>query len=64
MKEFIVKIHDNGQLETIQELIRCKDCRYGDPYSEYGLPCGVICRLSSKERRPDNWYCAEGKKRG
>ena len=57
-------MHDNGQLEPIQELTRCKDCWFGDPYNEYGQLNGVTCELSSKERHSDDWYCAGGIKRG
>ena len=28
MRELIVKMHDNGQLEPVMLIVRCKDCIY------------------------------------
>ena len=39
MSEWIVKQNQDGQLEVVGELIRCKDCKYWNGKYHY---CGVI----------------------
>ena len=36
-----------------QELVRCKDCKY--LANMYKCPC-----FYSKEKQPDDWFCADG----
>ena len=63
MKEYIIKIGDEpdimgnyGLKEKPKELVRCKDCKnIGDMYK-----CPVFY---SKEKQPDDWFCADGERK-
>lgn len=54
MKEVIVDAEDLVCLnkEKLQELIRCKDCKYNPKQMLVGCP------LAGSPLRNDNWYCA------
>ena len=57
MKEYIVKV-DCAYTNGVQELIRCKDCKW---YSEKGFckhPNGGAGNV-----RPADWFCADGIRR-
>ena len=67
MSEFILKASTDEQAEfcrrysNMQELVRCKDCKHGEPND-----CGeVICDLfmADDAYRPMQWFCADGKRR-
>lgn len=57
--------HFDSEDEVVQELVRCKDCKYG---ITYGITDGfVFCSKPYTERgsamhRPD-WFCADGERR-
>ena len=56
MKEWIVK--DTLNNKYVQELIRCKDCKW---FSEKGFckhPDGGAANI-----RPADWFCADGERR-
>ena len=63
MKEYIIVIGDEpdimgnyGLKEKPKELVRCKDCKnIGDMYK-----CPVFY---SKEKQPDDWFCADGERK-
>ena len=67
MKEFITSVSDEGNIRMIenelklQELIRCKDCKYSEP------ACGNInCKkdgLFAVDIHPVNWFCADGERK-
>jgi len=66
MKEAIIKYNEDPKESPLviewQELIRCKDCKFG--FSEYGY---VFCtkpyvEKGSANHKPD-WFCADGKRR-
>ena len=43
-------------LKEYQQIVRCKDCKHiGDMYK-----CPVFY---SKEKQPDDWFCADSKRR-
>ena len=42
----------------LQELVRCKDCKYHEPYTKHGY---VRCEEDWLEK-PENWFCADGKR--
>ena len=58
---WIITVESNSkgteaQITGCRELVRCKDCKHiGDMYK-----CPVFY---SKEKQPDNWFCADGKRR-
>lgn len=54
MKELIVRMEDNGQLTPICEIVRCKNCRFGEEWGQL-----VSCGLMKGSHKP-NWYCADG----
>ena len=64
MIELIIEKHDNGKLVPVKELVRCKDCKHGEPckngLDEDAIECfdTDIC-LEVRCRNP-NWYCANG----
>ena len=41
----------------LKELVRCKNCKY--LANMYKCPC-----FYSKEKQPDDWFCADGKREG
>ena len=47
-------------VETVGELIRCKDCKHRDP-EDHKCDCGhdIIWQMP----RPDDWYCADGERK-
>ena len=58
MIEIIIKKHDNGQLEPVKELIRCKDCEYKE---KDGISEGFhYCDVNGLQVT-DDWFCADGK---
>ena len=57
-KEYIVELKEEEADELMSEhwvskLVRCKDCKRKDTLS---------CPKAPK--RPDDWYCADGERRG
>lgn len=45
------------------ELIRCRDCKYGEPCNEGDVYCTKdIGTIESSVHKPD-WFCADGKRR-
>ena len=67
MREVIMRLtpgeFENAEnAEILQELVRCKDCRY------WGLTNFIIeptgwCGRQEKPRKPD-WFCADGERKG
>ena len=56
MIEIIVKKHDNGQLEPVKELVRCKDCKKSRLYQgEYDC-----MRTGYGEPTVADWFCGDG----
>ena len=57
MKEWIVK--DSLNNKYVQELVRCKDCKYGKQMCQ---PCNdIVCTLNGAPHYPV-WFCADGEK--
>ena len=76
MKELIIKVDDPGErvldgspkMFEIQELVRCKDCRWGD-WSRNGKGEHMILCYNGDTGIEDgylhepDWFCAEGKRK-
>ena len=67
MKEYIIKIGDEpdimgnyGLKEKPKELVRCKDCKYGEPWGTL-IGCGTSKGFGITHN-PD-WFCADGERR-
>lgn len=76
MAEYIIKINDNDEtdsdggkrVEEMHRLVRCKDCRWGEPtkncYGEDRIICGnddtYIDRYITV---PADWFCADGERK-
>ena len=43
---------------VVDELVRCKDCKYCSTYSSIY----AFCIITEKGHEPD-WFCADGKKK-
>ena len=65
MTEYIVR-YENEYLQLLpdkmQELVRCKDCKYGTEKSG-----NIICHNPTHDEyetdiRPFDWFCADGEK--
>lgn len=63
MKEYIM-IREKSQASDIpiyvQDLVRCKDCKHGEPTIINGVWLSVTC--GGVDRRPE-WFCADGEMR-
>ena len=57
MSEYIVKVLKNREVETVGELVRCKDCRYWRSVKGESM-----CTYSFKYAWPsdENGYCSHG----
>ena len=55
-KEFVVAIDFIGDAPGNKEIIRCKDCKHGEPYDDGGVICEAIWH-------DDDWFCADGERR-
>lgn len=55
-----VKADALSLLKEQPEIIRCKDCRYGEPTIINGVWLLVTC--DGVDHRPE-WFCADGKRR-
>jgi len=74
-EEAIYKLHryPSGELEEfeyVQELVRCKECRWGKPYSDKQLECDApglgglkfpddFCSYGSRSEKPNNSKVSE-----
>ena len=65
MKELIIKVDDPGERAwdgspktfEIQELVRCKDCKHGEPGAcGDGVDCDGVWH-------GDDWFCADGERK-
>ena len=74
MSEWIVKQNQDGQLEVVGELIRCKDCKHrpkriGNERNgfDFEFPDGMCpcqCDDGWYNRMPkDNWFCWNGERK-
>lgn len=65
MKEVICRQEMGGGLflhmiyEPIQELVRCKDCKYA-PGNDKGYTCKIRDILGIYMKNPDYFFCADG----
>ena len=48
-----------NKLKEPQELVRCKDCRFGSLWSDENV---IVCDKLSKTR-DKNWFCADGERK-
>ena len=49
-------------VENVRELVRCKDCIYGDDFDcPAPLPTGYLCQKGHGSHTGD-WFCADGGK--
>lgn len=58
MIEYICKIGDG--ILPIQELIRCKDCKYWSANTQF---CAMFSGLCTAHRMPPNGYCSEAERK-
>ena len=60
MIEIIIKKHDSGQLEPVEELVRCKYCeKHGKPE----CPVQILFPNDGISHTDDDWYCADGEQK-
>jgi len=68
-KEYIVEVCNDLVINAFDrfendwspdELIRCKDCKYGTPIMKYGAIPLILCRGTDHDL---NWFCADGKRK-
>ena len=50
------KEHFDSEDEVVQELVRCRDCKWWDVDSD-----GIFCEYGRVPK--DNWFCADGERR-
>lgn len=66
IREYIIKISDEIIEEEIpgtpQELIRCKNCKHGEPCNEDVFCTKDIGTIESSVHKPE-WFCANGESR-
>lgn len=60
-KEWIVRDDENGDEETVGELIRCKDCKHC--YTEGSNVIINCCELNHNKAMPDDWFCADAERK-
>ncbi len=69
MKEYIIKVDEDKKdimgnyplVEKPQELVRCKDCKYGDKngmLTEWSRYCSLWGKIFDYD-----WFCADGKRK-
>lgn len=46
-------------LEEQPDVVRCKDCKYSEPYNDYGEINGIVCYGCWHK---DDWFCADGER--
>ena len=57
---FIYGFVYGGKVKEIHELIRCKDCKHGEPCNDGEIYCEKdIGTIETAVHKPD-WYCADG----
>lgn len=66
MKEYIVQAYaqetiDSFDAHNAPELVRCKDCKQGEPSIVPGSG-NYYCHRDDDVHKP-NWFCADGKRR-
>ena len=45
------------------EVVRCKDCKYGEPNGQYGCKCYHYKLYETHEMSPND-FCSRGERRG
>lgn len=56
-------IDEKGNITPLPEIVRCKDCIYGDDFDcPAPLPTGYLCQKGHGSHTGD-WFCADGGKR-
>lgn len=60
MTEIIVRMEENGRLNPVKELVRCKDCKHGKLYDNNQ---SVACDYEELSKDPD-FFCAYGERKG
>ena len=60
MREFIVSEDFHPEVRGYAELVRCKDCKYWEQYSD--VPQIGNCPVLDRNER-DNWFCANGERK-
>lgn len=65
MSEWIVKQNQDGQLEVVGELIRCKDCEHRKVYEMKGNTLALCNRLKTTmaDAVEDNDYCSRAERK-
>ena len=58
-REYITKIECQFKL-GLPEIVRCKDCKYCEPFEDDAL---IWCNIHEFGRKPD-YYCADGEWKG
>lgn len=61
MRELIVAMKDNGQLVTVRDLVRCKDCQHQDDL-QYEVGGKFVCR-KGHGWNTNGFFCADGEPR-
>ena len=59
MREFIVSEDFHPEVKGYPELVRCKDCKYCEPFEGDAL---IWCNIHVFGRKPD-YYCADGERK-
>lgn len=48
---------------TLVEVVRCRECKYYEAYTEFGVKKGYgFCVVQGMSPRVDDWFCADGER--
>lgn len=66
MEKIIIREYtDDGQFwlppDKVIDLVRCKDCKHFERY--YGDSKKGVCEKLNIIGRPEEWFCADGKRK-
>lgn len=59
-REYIVSIDFIDEAPANKEIVRCKDCKHWEQYSD--VPNIGNCTVLDQSRR-NNWFCADGERK-
>lgn len=63
IKEYIVILDEDGLFFHIEdEVVRCKDCRYGEIDDE-AFPWQYFCGYTGDNWNDENHFCSDGEKK-
>lgn len=55
----LIIVHDDDGAIHASRLVRCKDCKHGEPYATKTGKTLYYCEMLWSQMDPD-WFCADG----